>query len=519
MATTPERGATSEAGDMPASEVRTAEEKSPTSAKDVILPLPSYAENMAQAHPHVKEAAATADADLRAKQAAYVESMSRAHPAVPDPEVTNSIENVADKRRSRYAEIDVDEALADAAKLRANDRAEISANREGLFQETEREQDRVLRLDREGDALDKRNELAERNGDPSDDTRQQVTEQEKNRRVEMMQHLRSDYRVDGSNYLFKDRPNKVAFHASGDKLKTSTNDQRVARAMATMAFAQGWKTIKVNGHHDFRREVWFEASLHGLKVEGYTPKPEEVKELQEARERQMRNSIEHAPDRQQGRDRSQDAQNRPQTAGERIGEDVVAVARDAPQKAARAAGEVVHRTYTGLLVDHGKANYNHDKDGSPSYYVKLATAAGVRTIWGKDLERAMTDSPAKKGDVLRLDHGGDQQVTVEAKKRDEAGKVIGTESIEAKRNAWAVKLSERGEVVQKIANAVVSDKYKTASDEDRKAIMSALTARIAERDAAGTLPKPKMYDAAAASRAPETDRARPPVERNAERSR
>ncbi len=43
----------------------------------------------------------------------------------------------------------------------------------------------------------------------------------------------------------------------------------------------------------------------------------------------------------------------------------------------------------GRLLEHGPASYQFRQGESASYYLKVATRAGVRLLWGKDLERAV----------------------------------------------------------------------------------------------------------------------------------
>src|SRR5487761_264144 len=42
----------------------------------------------------------------------------------------------------------------------------------------------------------------------------------------------------------------------------------------------------------------------------------------------------------------------------------------------------------GRLTEHGRAPYQFRSGEDLSYYVKLLTSRGERTLWGKDLERA-----------------------------------------------------------------------------------------------------------------------------------
>jgi hypothetical protein len=44
----------------------------------------------------------------------------------------------------------------------------------------------------------------------------------------------------------------------------------------------------------------------------------------------------------------------------------------------------------GRLTEHRRANYQFRSDENASYYVKLLTSRGAKTLWGKDLERALT---------------------------------------------------------------------------------------------------------------------------------
>lgn len=65
----------------------------------------------------------------------------------------------------------------------------------------------------------------------------------------------------------------------------------------------------------------------------------------------------------------------------------------------------------GRLVDHGAAPYEHDSKNGLSYFATLENDKGERhTIWGVDLERAITASGAQRGDRIGLEHGGSQTV-------------------------------------------------------------------------------------------------------------
>jgi hypothetical protein len=76
-------------------------------------------------------------------------------------------------------------------------------------------------------------------------------------------------------------------------------------------------------------------------------------------------------------------------------------------------GELV----TGRLEGHGKANYQFEPDGSPSYYVKLVTGRGIETMWGTDLERAVARSKTqlKIGTLVGVRRVGSEAVTIPAR--------------------------------------------------------------------------------------------------------
>jgi len=94
----------------------------------------------------------------------------------------------------------------------------------------------------------------------------------------------------------------------------------------------------------------------------------------------------------------------------------------------------------GRLKDHGPASYQFRRDEDPSYYVRLLTSRGERTLWGKDLERALRDGETrpKPGDLIGARRIGRDAVTVTARERDAEGRVIAQEEHHAHRTRWVV---------------------------------------------------------------------------------
>jgi hypothetical protein len=150
-----------------------------------------------------------------------------------------------------------------------------------------------------------------------------------------MEQVHSQFRVAGAKFYFKDQPGKLAMKDKGERMvsaPTMTAWQRLWRRCRS----QGLETIKVSGHPDFQREVWMEASLRGIEARGYKPSEQDLKLLEDKRERAMRNTVEHE-----------------QTARERKPE-------QQRQDRAVTAAKVRLRAYAGRVIEHSAANFNHD---------------------------------------------------------------------------------------------------------------------------------------------------------------
>ncbi|EGQ62121.1 putative DNA primase, DNA transfer TraO-like protein [Acidithiobacillus sp. GGI-221] len=65
------------------------------------------------------------------------------------------------------------------------------------------------------------------------------------------------------------------------------------------------------------------------------------------------------------------------------------------------------------LLDHGNAPYQFKDGESKSYFVKTQDNAGKEhVVWGVDLQRAMEDSGATKGDLVTIKNQGKEEVVV-----------------------------------------------------------------------------------------------------------
>ncbi len=297
------------------------------------------------------------------------------------------------------------------------------------------------------------------------------------------------YLVADNKFYFRDDPNLLAFEDKGKRLSTEHNDPQVAKSMVELAEAKRWNSLKVKGSEEFRREVWRFASLRGLEVQGYQPSDVEKAELAERmKELNVRtaNSIEQGSDREKAQPRAAKslqpeagAKDRPMVATsdatqearinltkpQKIAVDTlraILTERGDSAKAVEMAAQLAsqrfqqQRVYVGRLIAHGSAPYNNQPNEKPNYFVTLNTINGERTVWGVDLERAMTAEGVKTGDDLAVVARGKKRVKVAAHERDAAGTPTGRQiDTEVERNTWEVgKLDKmREEARERISRA------------------------------------------------------------------
>ena len=94
----------------------------------------------------------------------------------------------------------------------------------------------------------------------------------------------------------------------------------------------------------------------------------------------------------------------------------------------------------GRLTEHGRAPYQFRAGEDETYYLKVLTSRGERTLWGKDLERAISTSETqpKVGDLIGARRVGRRAVTITARQRDAEGRVVRQEEHHAHRTRWVV---------------------------------------------------------------------------------
>lgn len=105
-----------------------------------------------------------------------------------------------------------------------------------------------------------------------------------------------DVTIGRTEYRFRGDTSRVAFTESTFRLATDTNSPSVARSMVDVAEARNWKALRVSGNEDFKRMVWLEASVRGVKTLGYEPNSGDLEVLKREREARLVNRIEPARD-------------------------------------------------------------------------------------------------------------------------------------------------------------------------------------------------------------------------------
>lgn len=299
------------------------------------------------------------------------------------------------------------------------------ANSENAIRQTKRRAIRPEHTDKASDSvvvntngLDK--QAAKQSGKPSKDLAAEKSDHSSSSDPEAVPaDLLKQFVQLGRKYYFPDGAR--AFTDRGHKLTTPSENTEVVRSLISIAQARGWRQITVTGTERFRKEAWFAAKLSGLEVKGYQPTQFEQGYMVRTA---ARAALARDGDSANGGSTGlSDAGN-----GER------------PTQVRNAATERRDGLITGRLVDHGHATYHHDPHEPVSYFVKVETPRGERTLWGVDFERAFRQSLTKPeiGDYIGLRAVRKEAVTVKSREHDSDGKILNEKELATHRNRWIV---------------------------------------------------------------------------------
>jgi putative DNA primase/helicase len=115
-----------------------------------------------------------------------------------------------------------------------------------------------------------------------------------------------------------------------------------------------------------------------------------------------------------------------------------------PPTRAESLRPAVDRLTVGKLIDHGRAPHEFHPRGHPSYFVKILTDHGERTLWGKGLERALAKSRTQPqlGDAIGIRENNFAPVSFITRTRNADGLVVATRQTDTPRPHWVVEKLE-----------------------------------------------------------------------------
>jgi len=151
--------------------------------------------------------------------------------------------------------------------------------------------------------------------------------------------------------------------------------------------------------------------------------------------------------------------------------------------------------FVGRLTEHGRANYQFRTDENASYFLKLLTSRGAKTLWGKDLERALHsgETRPKVGDLIGARRVGREAVTVTARRRVAGGRIVTEEAHHAHRTRWVVErvqfFAERARLARRLRDEQADVRETVRAYPELKS--SFLSVRAAQEFAARRIADPK----------------------------
>lgn len=151
------------------------------------------------------------------------------------------------------------------------------------------------------------------------------------------------------------------------------------------------------------------------------------------------------------------------------------------------------RTIAGRLEAHGRANYGFQADTTPSYYVKILTSSGPKTLWGVDLERALLAGATqpKLGDQIGARRVGREVVTLGDRARAADGRAHPERRVYRAR--WEVEkigfLVERAQRARLVRDAQLDARAASRSHPELRSAF--LSLRAAEEVAARRIKDPR----------------------------
>lgn len=235
---------------------------------------------------------------------------------------------------------------------------------------------------------------------------------------------------------------KDAFYDYGNQLRMANtdagNDDAMVLAALQTAMAQHKRGIEITGSAEFKERVL--GLMADYKMDAKLSDPQQRARYQELQKQQA--AADNTPaakaatatvSARQG----EDQQSAP--AASAVSQNGLNVASENSPLRPKDEAAADSGWLSGVIVAHGRDNYEHDKSNAMNYFVKVQNERGEKTVWGKDLERAIHDAGVDTGRLVNLRTVGDKDVQVNVPVRDENDKVIRWEKADVKRMEWEVK--------------------------------------------------------------------------------
>lgn len=276
----------------------------------------------------------------------------------------------------------------------------------------------------------------------------------------------------GDDHVYADaKGSREIFQASGDKLRTKTDDPQAVKLMLDTAAHRGWSEIKVSGTEEFKREAWLEGQARGIEVKGYRPNELDMQELKKREQLHLKNEI--APQLEQ------DA-GKPSAAAGNAGEKDIPGEEPFEKSRADRSSPDYKTGIEGTVIDQGARPYRDNPKNDPSPFVVLRDANGRdHTAWGVGLPDAMMKAGARNGDQVRLQETGMERVT-KTVIRTVDGNPVRVEQ-EVDRRSWDAEVTkEREQIAQELG-----DKEQSTEGQDREQRINSAEAKASATIVAG----------------------------------
>lgn len=157
----------------------------------------------------------------------------------------------------------------------------------------------------------------------------------------------------------------------------------------------------------------------------------------------------------------------------------------------RGVGQLI----AGRLEAHGRAHYRFQTEAELSYYIRVLTSGGARTLWGRDLDRAVhaSETKPKVGDLVGVRLTAREAIIRTEHLRDTRDHIIAEGQHKTYRNRWQVEkiayFSQRATLARRLREVQLDTRRAIVARPELKS--SFLTVRAAEAFAQQKIADPR----------------------------